>query len=133
MRGTGGAIVLTSSPHGVATAPACAPYAATKAALLGLTRALALDGAPHGVRVNAVIPGAIDTPMVRTFVDAQPDPEQALQAFARIHPLGRIGQPEDVAAAVLFLVSDAASFVTGTSLAVDGGLLATLAGGVQYD
>jgi NAD(P)-dependent dehydrogenase (short-subunit alcohol dehydrogenase family) len=91
-------------------------------------RALALEGAPH-VRVNALIPGAIDTPMLRREAEGAPDPEQQLERFGAIHPLNRLGTPDEVAAAALFLASDAASFVTGSALAVDGGLLAAQPGG----
>ena len=128
-----GAIVFTSSPHALATTPASSPYAATKAGILGLTRALAVEGAAHGVRVNAVLPGAVDTPMVRDFVAAQADPAAMLKRLEAQHPLGRLCRPEEVAAAVQFLVSDAASFITGVALPVDGGLLASLATSVRYD
>jgi NAD(P)-dependent dehydrogenase (short-subunit alcohol dehydrogenase family) len=129
----GGAIVFTSSPHALATTPASSPYAATKAGILGLTRALAVEGAAHGVRVNAVLPGAVDTPMVRDFVAAQADPAGMLRRLEAQHPLGRLCRPEEVAAAVQFLVSDASSFITGVALPVDGGLLASLATAVRYD
>jgi 2-keto-3-deoxy-L-fuconate dehydrogenase len=94
-----------------------------------LTRSLALEGATKGVRVNAVLPGAIDTPMVRREAQVAPDPEEQMRRFGLIHPIARIGQAEEVAEGVLFLASDAASFVTGTSLAVDGGLMAAAPGG----
>ena len=134
MRSAGsGAIVFTSSPHALVTTPASSPYAATKAGILGLTRALAIEGAAHGVRVNTVLPGAVDTPMVQDFIAAQADPAWMLQRLESQHPLGRLCRPEEVAAAVLFLVSDAASFITGVALPVDGGLLASMATTVRYD
>jgi NAD(P)-dependent dehydrogenase (short-subunit alcohol dehydrogenase family) len=121
-QGSGGAIVFTSSPHALKTGTNGTGYAASKAGMLGLTRAMAVEGAEHGIRVNAVLPGAIDTPMVRNWVEEQEDPQAALDTFARICPLNRIGRPEEIAEAVLFLASDAASFITGTRLEVDGGL-----------
>ena len=128
-----GSIVLTSSPHALATNPATSAYAASKAGLLGLTRSLALEAAATGIRVNAVLPGAIDTPMVRSFIDASDDPPALERRFASLSPLCRLGRPEEIAEAVLFLASGAASFVTGAVLAVDGGLLARLAGDIAYD
>jgi NAD(P)-dependent dehydrogenase (short-subunit alcohol dehydrogenase family) len=131
--GRGGAIVFTSSPHALATTPASSPYAATKAGILGLTRALAIEGAVHGVRVNAVLPGAVDTPMVQDFIAAQADPAGMQRRLESQHPLNRLCRPEEVAAAVQFLVSDASSFITGVALPVDGGLLAAMATSVRYD
>lgn len=134
MRAQGsGAIIVTSSPHGLATNAATAAYSASKAGLLGLVRSLAIEGAEFGVRANAVIPGVIDTPMVRTYLESRPDPAAARARFASMSPFGRLGTSAEVAEAVLFLASDAASFVTGTALHVDGGLLATLPGAVEYD
>ncbi|MFL5953323.1 MAG: SDR family NAD(P)-dependent oxidoreductase [Gaiellaceae bacterium] len=130
--GRSGSIVFTSSPHALATTQATAAYASSKAALLGLTRTLALEAAAHGTRVNAVLPGPTETRMVEDFVAASPDPAAARARFARTAPLGRIASPGEIAAAVLFLLSDAASFVTGASLAVDGGLLAAMATPVEY-
>jgi NAD(P)-dependent dehydrogenase (short-subunit alcohol dehydrogenase family) len=120
----GGSIVITASPHALVTLPDAGAYAASKGGVLALTRALALEGAPHGVRVNALLPGAIDTPMLRREMEASSDPERQLERFAAIHPLNRLGRSEEVAAVALFLASDAASFVTGAALAVDGGMLA---------
>lgn len=124
-----GAIVITSSPHAFNTVPDAGAYAASKGGTLALMRALALEGAPHGVRVNALVPGAIDTPMLRREAAAAPDPERQLERFGSIHPLNRLGTADEVAAAALFLASDAASFVTGAALSVDGGLLAAQPGG----
>lgn len=124
-----GAIVITSSPHAFNTVPDAGAYAASKGGTLALMRALALEGAPHGVRVNALVPGAIDTPMLRREAAGAPDPERQLERFGAIHPLNRLGRAEEVAEAALFLASDAASFVTGAALPVDGGLLAAQPGG----
>jgi NAD(P)-dependent dehydrogenase (short-subunit alcohol dehydrogenase family) len=97
------------------------PYCASKAGMLGVVRALALTLAGDGVRVNAVCPGNVDTPMLRARATATPERRDA---FERHTPLGRLGEPEDIARAVRFLMSDEASYVTGTQLIVDGGVLA---------
>ncbi len=97
--------------------------------MLALNRALALEGAPHNVRANALLPGAIDTPMLRREAEMAPDREEQVRRFGVIHPIARLGRPEEVAEAALFLASDAASFVTGTALAVEGGLLAVVPSG----
>jgi NAD(P)-dependent dehydrogenase (short-subunit alcohol dehydrogenase family) len=124
-----GVIVITSSPHALITSPDSGAYAASKGGVSALMRALALEGATKGIRVNAVLPGAIDTAMVRREAQVAADPEEQMRRFGLIHPMARIGQADEVAAGVLFLASDAASFVTGTSLAVDGGLMAAAPGG----
>ena len=118
----GGAIVNTSSIMGWLGAAGMAAYVASKHAVVGLTRTAALDGAGHGIRVNAVLPGAVATPMLteRGFTV-----NPGFEEFARTaHPLGRIAQPEEVAEAAAWLLSAKASFVTGHTLAVDGGMSA---------
>ncbi len=118
----GGAIVNASSALGETGIWNMPAYVASKHAVIGLTRAAALDHAQQGIRVNAVAPGVIDTPMVRERIyNADPEAEANLLSM---HPIGRIGKPEEVAEAVAWLCSDAASFVTGTTLSVDGGYLA---------
>jgi NAD(P)-dependent dehydrogenase (short-subunit alcohol dehydrogenase family) len=115
----GGAIVNTASALGQVAAPNMPAYCASKTAVVGLTRATALDYAKRNIRVNAVLPATIETPMTTggILVDA-PELEQALRAW---HPIGRFGQPDEVAAAVLWLASDKASFVTGHAMLIDGG------------
>ena len=114
----GGAIVNTASIWGLVGAPGAAAYVASKHGVVGLTRAAALEYAPQGIRINAVDPGTIRTPILEPFVAAMPDFEAMMTAR---HPIGRIGLPEEVAEAVVWLCSDAASFVVGQNLPVDGG------------
>jgi NAD(P)-dependent dehydrogenase (short-subunit alcohol dehydrogenase family) len=118
----GGSIVNVSSVHAFVSYEGNAAYDASKAGVIGLTRALALDHGRQGIRVNAICPGYIDTPMMDAWLRLQPDPDSALRRVFSFHPLGRIGTPRDVAEAALFLASDAASFITGAFLVVDGAL-----------
>ncbi|MBI3845627.1 MAG: SDR family oxidoreductase [Planctomycetes bacterium] len=122
-RSNSASIINISSTIGTKPVPGCAAYCISKAALQMMTQVLALEAAPHRVRVNAICPAVVDTPIHRERVD---DP-QALRTFldemAAAHPLGRIGKPEDVAEAALYLASPAASWTTGVILPVDGGIL----------
>lgn len=118
---SGGAIINIASIHSFQSWPSCAAYDATKAGILGLTRGLAVDYGPDGIRVNAICPGYTRTPLLERWFASIPDGEEKA---ARAHPLRRIGEPIDIANAALFLASDQASFITGSVLAVDGGLMA---------
>jgi NAD(P)-dependent dehydrogenase (short-subunit alcohol dehydrogenase family) len=124
----GGAIVNVSSIHGVATLEGFFPYGAAKSALIGLTRNLALDYGPRNIRVNVVCPGFTRTRLVQESIDRNEDPDAAERGMVAGVALGRIAAPEEVAAAIAFLASDDASYITGTSLLVDGGLTAPPAG-----
>jgi NAD(P)-dependent dehydrogenase (short-subunit alcohol dehydrogenase family) len=123
-----GAIVNVSSLHGFVTLEGFFPYAAAKSGLLGLTRSLALDYGSHGVRVNCVAPGFIRTRLVQESIDRADDRGAAEQAMVAGVALRRIGDPAEVARVVRFLASEEASYVTGASLLVDGGLTARHAG-----
>jgi NAD(P)-dependent dehydrogenase (short-subunit alcohol dehydrogenase family) len=114
----GGAIVNIASVHAVQTSANAAPYSAAKAALLSLTRTTSIEGRPRKIRANAVLPGAIDTPMLWDNPN--------LKSGAETIDKADVGKPDDIAAAVAFLASDDAGFITGTTLAVDGGRLAKL-------
>ena len=117
----GGAIVNVSSVSGIMGDPNMAPYNAAKGGVNLLTKNMALDYAPRGIRVNSVCPGRIATPMPKSRLKPGDDWEQVLAQWGKNIPLGRIGQPEDVAQAILFLASDEAAWITGTTLVVDGG------------
>ncbi len=121
-----GSIVITSSRAALAAYPHMSPYIATKGALLSMSRALAVDFGSHGIRVNAVLPGATETPMFRNEIEASGRPAEMRAYFQRQSVLGGLAQPSDIAAAAAFLLSDSARFITGASLAVDGGCLARL-------
>jgi NAD(P)-dependent dehydrogenase (short-subunit alcohol dehydrogenase family) len=124
----GGAVVNVSSIHAAATLEGFFPYAAAKAGLAGLTRSLALDYGPRSIRVNCVCPGFTDTRLVRESMHRSPDPEAAGRAMLAGVALGRIAAPSEIASTIAFLASDDASYVTGATLFVDGGL--TAAGGL---
>lgn len=125
----GGAILSTASIAGLWAIPNDAAYCASKAAVIMLTKCMALDGARAGIRANCVCPGFIDTPMIKGYFDAQPDPDLARRFATQIHPLGRLGTPLDIADGFVYLASDEARWVTGTSLVIDGGLTSGIWGG----
>jgi NAD(P)-dependent dehydrogenase (short-subunit alcohol dehydrogenase family) len=119
---TGGAVVNISSIHAEHAFPNSIPYACSKAGLVAQTRNLALELASRRIRVNAVCPGYIDTPMWEEWLRTSPDPASLASQTEALHPLGRRGVPQDVAAATAFLASPSAAWITGTCLVVDGGL-----------
>lgn len=121
-RAGGGSIILMASVTGVNGLPGLAAYSATKGALISLARAMAIDYAREGIRVNSVSPGTIDSPMLHDFVEAQGDPGKTREAFDEMHPVGRVGTIREVANVFAFLASDQSSFVTGANYIVDGGL-----------
>jgi NAD(P)-dependent dehydrogenase (short-subunit alcohol dehydrogenase family) len=131
-RSSRGAVVVISSVQATVTQAGVAAYAASKGALNALTRSMAIDEAAHHVRVNAVCPGSVDTPMLRRsaalFSDgSQQAVQRTIDEWGRAHPLGRVAQPAEIAEVVSFLASPRASFVTGEDIRVDGGLLASVA------
>ncbi len=129
MTGRGaGAIVNVSSLHARMTARGMFPYAAAKAGLIGLTRSLALEYGPAGVRVNAVLPGWTRTPPVEAWLGRNGHPEQEERRLAAVHPLGRIAEAREVARVVVFLASDDAAAITGAEIVADCGLSAKYAG-----
>ncbi|MEV0250899.1 glucose 1-dehydrogenase [Nocardia sp. NPDC050712] len=117
----GGAILNNASNLGVVGMGSVAPYVAAKHGVVGLTRAVALENAEQGVRVNAIASGAVDTPAFRASMGATPEGEAAIAA---LHPMGRISQPEEIATFCAYLLSDEASFITGAALSIDGGFTA---------
>jgi NAD(P)-dependent dehydrogenase (short-subunit alcohol dehydrogenase family) len=118
----GGAVINIASTHSSLIVPGCFPYPVAKHALIGLTRSLAAEYASRGVRINAIAPAYIDTDMVEGYFDSLADPDAERARVNGLHPVGRMGQPEEVAGPALFLASDDASFISGEVLMVDGGI-----------
>lgn len=119
--GEGRSVLFISSTLGARPVPGTGSYAATKAALNSLTTTLALEWAPE-IRVNAILPGVVDTPIHDPSTPGEPSRSEKMAAFAAQHPIGRVGQPGDVAAAAVFLLCEEASWITGTQMNVDGGI-----------
>jgi NAD(P)-dependent dehydrogenase (short-subunit alcohol dehydrogenase family) len=123
-RAGGGSIINIASTWGIEGGPKAAAYCASKGAVVLLTKAMAIDHGPQGIRVNCLCPGDTDTPMLRGEAAQLGAPEDRFLAESAANPLGRVGAPEDVARAALYLASDASGFVSGTSLVIDGGFTA---------
>ena len=124
LRESSGCIVNVSSYVGLVGFAGASAYAASKAAILNLTRSMALDHAKEGIRVNAVCPGSVDTEMIHDAWEQFGDVEEAQRLWAEKHPLGRIASADEIGRAILFLASQEASFITGAALPVDGGITA---------
>jgi NAD(P)-dependent dehydrogenase (short-subunit alcohol dehydrogenase family) len=121
LRTTKGNIVNMSSVNGFFVEPMCAGYCTTKAAIIGLTKAMAIDHGCEGIRVNCICPGYIDAGLAEGYFQSQPDPQKAREEAGKLHALWRIGRPEEVGKVAVFLAGDDASFMTGASVVVDGG------------
>jgi NAD(P)-dependent dehydrogenase (short-subunit alcohol dehydrogenase family) len=133
VRRGGGAIVIVGSVQSMTAQRNSMAYVVSKHALLGLTRSMALDFAAHNIRVNCVCPGAIDTPLLRWAASLDEHPERVVEACEKLSIFGRMGRPEEIARVIAFLASDLASFISGTAIAADGGLLTPTGGMMSQD
>jgi NAD(P)-dependent dehydrogenase (short-subunit alcohol dehydrogenase family) len=129
----GGTIVNVSSVQALASQQNVLAYTVSKHGLIGLTRSMAMDFAKENIRVNAVCPGTVETPMLKAAAALDPNPRSVYDACNAMHPLGRIAQPEEIAEVVAFLAHSSSSFVTGAVWTVDGGLLTQIGGAPQTD
>lgn len=120
--GSGSIVNVASVASSMKGIPNRLAYSATKAAVLGLTKSIAADYVAQGIRVNAICPGTVESPSLHQRINTAPDPQAALQNFIARQPVGRLGQPEEMAEIVAFLLSDSAAYVTGTSFVLDGGI-----------
>lgn len=123
-----GAIVNVSSVQGLASQRNVTAYATSKHAMIGLTRSMAVDLASKSIRVNCVCPGTVDTPMIQKVIALDHEPDRLRKVLDRMHPLGRIAKPREIAEVICFLSGDGASFMTGSVVTVDGGLLVPISG-----
>jgi NAD(P)-dependent dehydrogenase (short-subunit alcohol dehydrogenase family) len=126
LKNTAGCVINMASVNGFFVEPMCAGYCATKGAIIALTKAMAIDHGKDGIRVNCICPGYIDAGLAWEYFEVQPDPAAARAAAGKLHALGRVGQPAEVARVAVFLASDDASFMTSSSVVVSGGLGAGL-------
>jgi NAD(P)-dependent dehydrogenase (short-subunit alcohol dehydrogenase family) len=123
---TAGCVINMASVNGFFVEPMCAGYCATKGAIIALTKAMAIDHGKDGIRVNCICPGYIDAGLAWEYFEVQPDPAAARAAAGKLHALGRVGQPAEVAKVAVFLASDDASFMTSSSVVISGGFGAGL-------
>ena len=123
-----GSIVNVASVQGLASQKNVMAYSTSKHAMIGLTRSMAVDFAARGIRVNCVCPGTVDTPMVQGVIELDRDPAELRRILNRMHPIGRIADPREIGEVIAFLASDRASFMTGSIVTVDGGLLSPIPG-----
>ena len=121
MNAGGGSIINVASVWGIVGRPRGSAYNAAKAGVILLTKNMALDYARYNIRVNAVCPGIVETDLVMRYVKSSEDPQKTYEQFVNLHPIGRLGKPEEIAHSILFLASDKSSFITGSSLVIDGG------------
>jgi meso-butanediol dehydrogenase/(S,S)-butanediol dehydrogenase/diacetyl reductase len=122
----GASIVNIASVHALMTVPNITAYAAAKGAVVAMGRSLAQELGPFGIRVNTISPGFMDTPLLRRWIEGEPDPAATVARVNSYHPLGRIGTPEDLGHLVTFLASDHAGFISGANIVLDGGLTTRL-------